>query len=76
MDARDGVFFVYSLLLETAEESALLRRCRDKRVSLYQEEAYAPPAPLSAVPALSPVVVGIANIGAAAPAVTAPARAP
>jgi len=63
VDARDGVFFVYSLLLETAEERALLRRCRDKRVSLYQEEAYTPPAPLSAVPALSPVVVGAGPAG-------------
>ena len=33
IDAREGVHWVYTVEAETANEDAVLRRCRDKRVS-------------------------------------------
>ena len=62
LDARDGIFFVYSVAAEVQNEQAVLKRCRDKRVSPYAPALYTPPASRSA-PAVPPVVVGAGPAG-------------
>ena len=62
VDARDGVYLVYAAAVEVADEEAVLRRCRDSRVSLYAPRLYALPGPVAA-PALRPVVVGAGPAG-------------
>ncbi len=62
IDARDGLRFVYTVAVSVKDESAVLRRCRDRRVSPYTPQVYQPP---QAVPAQepSPVVVGAGPAG-------------
>ena len=63
VDAREGVALVYTLAVETANESALLHRCRDRRVSRFSPPApYAPPSLLPA-PETPPVVAGAGPAG-------------
>ena len=62
LDAREGIQFVYSAVVEIKNEQAVLKRCRDKRVSLYTPALYAPPVPRSA-PSVPPVVVGAGPAG-------------
>ena len=62
LDAREGIFFVYSVAAEVQNPQAVLKRCRDKRVSLYTPALYTPPAPRSA-PSVPPVVVGAGPAG-------------
>jgi len=63
IDARDGVFVVYTVAVRLKDEEAALKRCRSKKVSRYEEKpAYQPPAPLP-VPAAPPVVVGAGPAG-------------
>ena len=45
VDAREELFFVYTVAAEVKQEAAVLRRCRDKRVSRYTPEEYRLPAP-------------------------------
>lgn len=57
VDAREGLHFVYTLAVSVKNEAQLLRRCRDKRVSVYAPKQYCLP---DAVPCdLPPVVVGM-----------------
>ena len=46
IDAREGLTFVYTVAVSAPQETALLRRCRDKRVTAYAPERYALPAPV------------------------------
>ena len=62
IDARDGVKLVCSAAVEVKNETAVLKRCRNKNVQPYAPKRYAPPAPISA-PAVSPVVVGAGPAG-------------
>ena len=62
LDAREGLQFVCTVAVETANESAVLRRCRDRRVSRWEPELYRLPVP-ARVPALPPVVVGAGPAG-------------
>ena len=63
VDAREEVSLVYAVAAAVKDESAVLRRCRGRRVSrLEPAPAYAPPAPLPA-PAVPPVVVGAGPAG-------------
>ncbi len=56
-DARDGLQFVYTVAVSVKNEAQILRRCRDRRVSIYKPEKYRLPAPAACdVP---PVVVGM-----------------
>ena len=58
IDAREEVRIVYTLAIALPGEEAVLRRCRGKKVSLFQEKpSYQPPAPRP-IPAVPPVVVG------------------
>ncbi len=62
VDARDGVFMVYTVEVSVKDEAAA-RRCRSKRVSLsVPRPAYALPAPRPA-PERAPVVVGAGPAG-------------
>lgn len=45
IDARESLTFVYTVAVSAPQEAALLRRCRDKRVTAYTPEQYAPPPP-------------------------------
>jgi len=63
LDAREGVAWVYTVSVSAADGEAILRRCRDRRVSRYD-----PPAPYrfpaaTAVPEVPPVVVGAGPAG-------------
>ncbi len=62
IDARDGLRFVCTVAVTVKDESAVLRRCRDRRVSAYTPQVYQLP---QAVPAQgpSPVVVGAGPAG-------------
>ncbi len=62
VDAREELLFVYTVAVEVKQEAAVLRRCRDKRVSRYAPEHYTLPSARSAgdVP---PVVVGAGPAG-------------
>ncbi len=44
IDAREGLTFVYTVAVSAPQEAALLRRCRDKRVTAYVPEHYVLPA--------------------------------
>ena len=68
IDAREGLTFVYTVAVSAPQEAALLRRCRDKRVTAYVPEHYVLPAPV-APPEVRPIVVGAGPAGLfAAPA--------
>ena len=62
IDAREGLTFVYTVAVSAPQEAALLRRCRDKRVTAYTPEHYALPAPV-APPEVRPIVVGAGPAG-------------
>ena len=63
VDAREGVHMVYTVAVEVTNEAAVLRRCRNDKVTHYEPPApYAAPAPLPA-PQLPPVVVGAGPAG-------------
>ena len=62
VDAREQVQLVYTVAVSVSNEPAVLRRCRDKRVSPYRPQVYTPPAPM-APPSLPPVVVGAGPAG-------------
>ena len=62
IDARDGVKLVCSAAVEVKNETAVLKRCRNKNVQPYAPKRYAPPARIDA-PAVSPVVVGAGPAG-------------
>lgn len=62
IDAREGVKLVCSCAVEVKNETAALKRCKNKNVQSYAPRRYAPPAPIGA-PAVSPVVVGAGPAG-------------
>ena len=62
IDARESLTFVYTVAVSAPQEAALLRRCRDKRVTAYTPERYALPAPVSP-PEVRPIVVGAGPAG-------------
>ena len=62
IDARESLTFVYTVIVSAPQETALLRRCRDKRVTAYAPEQYALPASVDA-PAVRPIVVGAGPAG-------------
>ncbi|MBE6918780.1 MAG: FAD-binding protein [Ruminococcaceae bacterium] len=62
VDAREELFFVYTVAAEVKNEAQVLRRCRDKRVGRYTPEVYRLPAPRAADD-LPPVVVGAGPAG-------------
>lgn len=62
IDARESLTFVYTVAVSAPQEAALLRRCRDKRVTAYTPEQYALPAPV-APPEVRPIVVGAGPAG-------------
>ena len=62
LDAREELQFVCTVAVETANEANVLRRCRDRRVSRWEPEAYRLPA-LARAPVLPPVVVGAGPAG-------------
>lgn len=63
VDAREDVALVYTVEAAVKDESAVLKRCRSKKVSrLEPRPGYLPPAPLPA-PAVPPVVVGAGPAG-------------
>ena len=62
IDARDGVKLVCSAAVGVKNETAVLKRCRNKNVQPYAPRRYAPPARIDA-PAVSPVVVGAGPAG-------------
>ena len=53
IDARESLTFVYTVIVSAPQETALLRRCQDKRVTAYAPEQYALPASVDA-PAVRP----------------------
>ena len=62
IDGRDGVRIVYTAAVSVKNESAVLRRCRDRRVSPYKPQPdYQPPA--AAACDIPPVVVGAGPAG-------------
>ena len=63
VDARAPLQLVYAGAVEVRQEKQILRRCRDKRVSVWEERAYHPPLPLAAPPRVRPVVVGMGPAG-------------
>jgi len=62
VDARRPLQLVYTVAVSLKQEQQVLKRCRDKRVSLYQPQEYRLPAPLPA-PGIPPVVVGAGPAG-------------
>ena len=70
IDAREGLTFVYTVAVSAPQEAALLRRCRDKRVTAYVPEQYVLPAPV-APPEVRPIVVGAGPAGLSAALVLA-----
>ena len=62
IDARESLTFVYTVIVSAPQETALLRRCQDKRVTAYAPEQYALPASVDA-PAVRPIVVGAGPAG-------------
>lgn len=74
IDAREGVHWVYTVEAETANEDAVLRRCRDKRVSRAEPRpAYRLPQAVP-TPDCPPVIVGAGPAGLFAALVLARAR--
>ena len=62
IDGREGVRIVYTAAVSVKNESAVLRRCRDRRVSPYKPQPdYQPPA--AAACDTPPVVVGAGPAG-------------
>ena len=57
IDAREGLQVVYTVAVAVKNETQVLRRCRDKRVTVYKPEQYHLPAPV--VCHTPPVVVGM-----------------
>ena len=57
IDAREGLQFVYTVAVAVKNENQVLRRCRDKRVTVYKPEQYHLPAPVACH--TPPVVVGM-----------------
>ena len=75
IDAREGVHWVYTVEAETANEDAVLRRCRDKRVSCAEPRpAYRLPQAVP-TPDCPPVIVGAGPAGLFAALVLARAGA-
>ena len=63
IDAREDVAIVYTAEAEVTDEAAVLKRCRDKRVSRTEHRVgYLLPAPMDA-PEIPPVVVGAGPAG-------------
>ena len=62
IDARENLTLVYTVSVSVKNEAQVLRRCRDKRVSVYKQEAYFLPPPVTA-PAVRPIVVGAGPAG-------------
>ena len=62
VDAREQLLLVYTIAVRVKREAAVLRRCRDRRVSLYHPQPYHLPA-VQSVPDLPPVVVGAGPAG-------------
>ncbi|MGM9663109.1 MAG: NAD(P)/FAD-dependent oxidoreductase [Oscillospiraceae bacterium] len=62
IDAREGVCFICSVLVQVKNEEKVLRRCRSHQVSRAEKLHYAPPAAVEA-PAVPPVVVGAGPAG-------------
>ena len=62
IDAREGLTLVYTAAVEVKREDAVLRRCRDRRVSRYAPAVYALPAAVPA-PEVPPIVVGAGPAG-------------
>ena len=62
VDAREELFFVYTAAVEVRQEAAVLRCCRDKRVSRYTPETYRLP-PHREASDVPPVVVGAGPAG-------------
>ena len=62
VDAREQVHLVYTVAVTLRDEHSVLRRCRDRRVSVYAPERYVLPAAVPS-PELRPVVVGAGPAG-------------
>lgn len=63
VDAREDVFLVYTAVAAVKDEAAVLRRCRNKKVSRVEgRPGYLPPSPVPA-PDIPPVVVGAGPAG-------------
>ena len=62
IDAREDLTLVYTVSVSVKNEAQVLRRCRDKRVSVYKREVYFLPPPVTA-PAVRPIVVGAGPAG-------------
>lgn len=63
VDAREDVTLTYSLAASVTNEAAVLRRCRDRRVSRWEPlPAYCPPQPLPP-PSLPPIIAGAGPAG-------------
>ena len=76
IDAREGVHWVYTVEAETANEDAVLRRCRDKRVSRAEPQtAYRLPQAVP-TPDCPTVIVGSRTRGTVRRAGTGPGRCP
>ncbi len=63
VDAREGVQLVYTVAAEVNGEAAVLRRCRNGKVSRYEPPALYQPPTLRPAPQLPPVVVGAGPAG-------------
>ena len=57
IDAREGLQFVYTIAVAVNNENQVLRRCRDKCITVYKSEKYRLPAPVACD--MAPVVVGM-----------------
>ena len=62
IDARDGVTFIYTVSAAIENEERVLRRARNKNVSVYAPAFYELP-PMIAPPAVRPVVIGAGPAG-------------
>lgn len=62
IDARDGVTFIYTVSAALENEERVLRRARNKSVSVYAPAFYELP-PMIAPPAVRPVVIGAGPAG-------------
>ena len=62
VDAREELTLVYTVAVEVADPHRVLRRCSDRRVSVYEPRIYTLPDPVGA-PELRPVVVGAGPAG-------------
>lgn len=62
VDAREELTLVYTLAAEVRNEQQVLRRCHDRRVSVYEPKLYALPDAVAA-PEIRPIVVGAGPAG-------------